>query len=166
MFEYNDLVKEINSLKKFAWHLAGNKSDAEDLLQNTLLKALEKNYQFQQDSNLFSWTSKIMFHQFINEYRRRLKFDSKYDPDPYINRMYVAPSQEKKAEFFEVDEALSTLTQKHREVLFMICIAGMGYKAVAKNLKIPVGTVRSRLSRAREQLQNHMDKPLLYRRAG
>lgn len=158
MFRQSSLVQEMDGLRKFACRLTGDVSDAEDLLQATVLRALEKKHLFQPGTDLFKWMSRIMYNQFVSGYRRRTKFESKYDPQPYIDRLSILSPQEIQAELTEVGEAMALLSEEHRQILLMICIKGMKYKAVAKNLGIPVGTVRSRLSRAREQLQVQMEE--------
>lgn len=159
MFRYNDLVSEMDGLKRFAWKLTKNESDAEDLLQSTALRALEKEHLFQPGTNLFKWTSKIMYNQFVSGYRRRVKFESQYDPQPYIDRLKVQAPQDKEVEFADTGAAMATLSDEHRQILHMICIQDLRYKTVARKLDIPLGTVRSRLSRAREQLRIALENP-------
>jgi RNA polymerase sigma-70 factor (ECF subfamily) len=159
MFAQSDLINETVKLQKFALRLTKNKDDADDLLQSTCLRALEKADQFEGGTNLFSWTSKIMFNLFISDYRRRTKFESKYDPEPTLEKQTVEPMQHIKMELADLAMAMQKLSAEHREVLVMICAKGMCYKEAAKLLHIPIGTVRSRLFRAREQLQTIMDTP-------
>jgi RNA polymerase sigma-70 factor (ECF subfamily) len=152
MFQQPDLVKEMPKLHRFANRLCRNRDEAEDLLQATLLRALEKKDQFDEGTNLFGWTSKIMYNQFVSTYRRRVKFESQYDPEDYISRQYVEPSQETEMQLKRVKEAMQELSDEHRTILIMICVNGIKYQQAAKILELPVGTVRSRLSRARERL--------------
>ena len=91
MFAQTDLIKEMPKLHRFANRLCRNRDEAEDLLQATLLRALEKKDQFDDGTNLFGWTSKIMYNQFVSTYRRRVRFESQYDPEDYISRQQVAP---------------------------------------------------------------------------
>ena len=154
MFKQEALVNEMDNLRKFALRLTRNASDAEDLLQATLLRALEKKDYFQDGTNLFSWTSKIMFNLFASQYRHKKKFDTQYDPTPYIEQASIGPSQEVAADLSKVRESMKLLSKEHREMLILVCIRGMRYEEVSEMLQIPVGTVRSRLSRARRQLQD------------
>ncbi|MGB4108029.1 MAG: sigma-70 family RNA polymerase sigma factor [Alphaproteobacteria bacterium] len=160
MFEQTALVNEMKNLRKFAFRLAGNASDAEDLLQSTVLRALEKKHLFQKDTDLFKWTSKIMFNLFVSEYRRRTKFETQYDPETYLERQSVEGSQEVKLALSKVNEAMKQLSHDHQEILVMVCVKGMRYEEVSETLSIPVGTVRSRLARARENLQVILDTPV------
>lgn len=159
MFVQTALVNEMPSLKKFALRLTRNESDADDLTQSTILRALEKKHLFQPDTNLFRWTSKIMYNLFVSDYRRKIKFETQYNPENYIELESVEAAQYAKMEFLQVREAIETLSDDHREILIMVCIKGMAYASVSQLLGIPVGTVRSRLSRARESLQALLETP-------
>ena len=157
MFADTELLQETENLKKFALKLTRNEADAEDLLQSTILRALEKKDMFNEGTKLFSWTSRIMYNMFVSNWRRKSKFESQYDPEPYINAETTEAAQDIKVEVASVNEAMKQLTDEHRNVLVMVCVQGMPYQEVADSLDIPIGTVRSRLSRARLQLQDIMD---------
>lgn len=159
MFTQQALVNEMGSLRKFALKLTRNVSDADDLVQATILRALEKSHLFETGTNLFRWMSKIMYNLFISSYRRRVKFETQYDPESFIALERVESVQDSQIEFKQVEEAMEHLSKDHREILIMICIQGMPYAEVSEELGIPVGTVRSRLSRARESLQTYLDTP-------
>jgi RNA polymerase sigma-70 factor, ECF subfamily len=159
MFKQEALINEMENLRKFALRLTRNASDAEDLVQATLLRALEKKDYFQDGTNLFSWTSKIMFNLFASQYRHKKKFDTQYDPTPYIEQASIGPSQEVTTDLAKVRESMKQLSKEHREMLILVCIRGMRYEEVSEMLQIPVGTVRSRLSRARKQLQDLLAPP-------
>lgn len=165
MFAQAALVTEMDNLRKFALRLTGNMNDAEDLLQSTVLRALEKQDYFETGTNLFKWTSKIMFNLFVSTYRRKKKFETRYDPEGYLEKAAVDAVQESKAELRLVREAMTKLSEEHREILALVCVKGMRYEEVAGMLNIPVGTVRSRLSRARENLQLTMERNAGARRA-
>lgn len=154
MFSQIALINQMDSLRKFSLRLTRNVHDADDLLQSTVLRALEKRHLFEPDTNLFSWMSKIMYNLFVSDYRRRVKFETQYDPETHIQSQSVAPSQDIKVELQQVDRAMQEMSADHREILFMVCVKGIQYAEVSDLLHIPVGTVRSRLSRARENLQD------------
>ncbi len=158
MFDHNALTAEMENLRKFALHLTRNKADADDLVQSTFLRALEKADYFEDGTSLRKWTSKIMFNLFVTDYRRKTKFETQYDPEPYIQAQAISAPQESEAELHAVGNAMSKLSNDHREILTMVCVKDMPYQEVADALGIPVGTVRSRLSRARESLSAMMSK--------
>ena len=153
MFANEALISATPRLQNFALRLTRNKADSEDLLQATCLRALEKADLFDEGSNLFSWTSKIMFNLFVTSYRRRVKHESRYSPEEEMNTIAIAPVQDDAAELSSVKKAMLQLSPAHREILFLICVQEKRYDEVAKLLNIPIGTVRSRLSRARQQIQ-------------
>ena len=159
MFTQHALISETGKLQKFSMKLTKNKSNADDLFQSTCLRALEKSNQFEDGSNLFSWTCKIMYNLFVSDYRRKVKFETQYDPESYLEKISIAPLQETNAELANVKRSMMKLKGDHREILILICVKGMRYEEVSQMLQIPVGTVRSRLSRAREQLQLIMGTP-------
>ncbi len=154
MFDQSILTAETENLLKFALRLTGNKSDADDLLQSTFLRALEKADQFEEGTSLRKWASKIMFNMFVTQYRRKTKFETQYDPEPYILAQSITAPQDHQVELRTVGEAMNQLSDDHREILMMVCVKDMPYQEVSESLNIPVGTVRSRLSRARENLQS------------
>lgn len=154
MFTHKELLAESVRLKKFAVRLTGNISDADDLLQSTYLHALKKDEAFETGTNLFSWSSRIMYNIFVSGYRRRVKFESSGDPEIHMNKLWVAPVQDINSQISDVDKAMKLLHHDHYEILVMVCIKDMSYQEVSQLLHIPLGTVRSRLSRAREQLQS------------
>ena len=100
-----------------------------------------------------------MFNLFASQYRHKKKFDTQYDPTPYIEQASIGPSQEVTTDLAKVRESMKQLSKEHREMLILVCIRGMRYEEVSEMLQIPVGTVRSRLSRARKQLQDLLAPP-------
>lgn len=156
MFNPSALVQETTKLERFALRLTRNKADADDLVQSTLLRALEKSEQFQEGTDLFKWTARIMFNSFVSQYRRKTKFESQYDPSAYIDSLSIAPNQEEAMDLKIVNAAMARLSAEHREILVLVCIRGLRYEEAAERLELPVGTVRSRLSRARTALQREL----------
>lgn len=154
MFTDRQLTEEMDKLRRFAFRLTRNDADADDLLQNTLMRAYEKKHLFEEGSNVFSWTSKIMYNLFVSGYRRKVKFESQYDPEPILEKAQVASEHNDKIMVREVGEAMKELSPDHRDILVMVCVQGMKYEETAQALNIPVGTVRSRLSRARTLLMD------------
>ncbi len=157
MFTDTQIIDEMPRLKKFALKLTRNDANADDLLQNTILRAYEKKDMFEDGSNLFSWTSKIMYNLFVTDYRRKVKFESQYDPEPYLEKKKANVDHDDTVLMNEVSVAMEELSDEHREILVMITIHGMKYEQAAQQLDIPVGTVRSRLSRARNILMDLLD---------
>jgi RNA polymerase sigma-70 factor (ECF subfamily) len=159
MFTQSELIAEMPKLRKFASKLTRNVSEAEDLLQSTLLRALEKKDYFETGTDLFKWSSKVMYNIFVTDYRRKVKFETQYDPEFHIENRSVDADQHTKLEVKVLAQAMNQLSTEHREILVLVCVKGLQYQEVADMLQIPVGTVRSRLSRARSQLIAMMEGP-------
>jgi RNA polymerase sigma-70 factor (ECF subfamily) len=154
MFDNAELIDQLDNLRKFALTLTGNIPDAEDLVNATVLRAIEKNEMFETGTDLHAWTSKIMFNLFATQYRRRARLEEKVEPVALVdNEELNTPQQETVVELSLVSKAIDRLSDEQRQILIMICVQEMKYEEVAEALNIPIGTVRSRLSRARENLQ-------------
>jgi RNA polymerase sigma-70 factor (ECF subfamily) len=125
MFAQSALIAETGKLRRFALRLTGNKADADDLVQLTWLRALEKAHRFKDGTNLFGWTSKIMFNLFATAYNRRTKFESQYDPEPYLEKTSVAAMQEIGVELANLKSALTKRSAGHREIIFLVCVKDM-----------------------------------------
>ena len=161
MITSKDILENKNALKLFALRLTkGNRADADDLLQNTILRTLEKQHLFEEGTSFFRWASKVMFNIFATDYRRKVKFDTQYDPESYLENESVEPDQEILTDWHKVQGTITTLPTHHRDIITMICIQGMSYQEAAESLDIELGTVRSRLSRARAALQNRLEQSL------
>lgn len=156
MLTDSELFCELEGLNRFAVKLCRNPADAEDLVQSTIEKALRNREKFHDGTKAFSWLSKIMFNIFATGYKRQSKFESMYDPEPLLMNIESAPTQEDMIMVHEVQNALMKLSAPHREILILICAYEMSYEEVSDRLDIPVGTVRSRLSRARDALIQEM----------
>ena len=100
-----------------------------------------------------------MYNLFVSGYRRRTKFETQYDPETFINAQAIEATQDIILELAEVNKAMAELKADYREILILVSVQGLRYEEVSKTLNIPIGTVRSRLSRAREQLTAIMDRP-------
>ena len=110
MFKNEQLTEEMLGLEKFAFKLTANKHDADDLLQSTILRAIEKKHLFQEGTDLFKWSSKIMYNLFVSNYRRKVKYETKNDPEDYISKQYVEAPQDSQIEPMQVKEAIEQLS--------------------------------------------------------
>ena len=133
MFQQEALIDEMDKLRRFAMRLTKNIHNAEDLLQATMLRSLEKREHFQSDTNLFSWTSKIMFNLFVSDYRRKKKFETQYDPATYIDKVTVGPSQEAHVDLLAAQSNMKLLSSEHQEILLLVCVKEMTYDEASKN---------------------------------
>lgn len=145
-------MQHLDSLYGYAWVLTRNQAEAEDLVQETYLRAVRAFGGLVPDSNLKGWLFAIMRNLWINQLRRGrpqlvdLEEAESYSVDPY--RVLV-----QKIEREHVLAAIDRLHAHHREVVLLRDIEGFSYQQIAELLGCPIGTVMSRLGRAREQLR-------------
>lgn len=154
----------IDALYNFAYHLTYNEEDANDLVQDTFLKAYRFAESYEEGTNAKAWLFKILKNGFINEYRRKAKQPARVD---YENVIAYQDAEEGRSvgrvdtrkEVFqdmlgdEVTKAINSLPVDFRTVILLCDIEGFTYEEIAKIIDIPIGTVRSRLHRAREMLK-------------
>jgi RNA polymerase sigma-70 factor (ECF subfamily) len=159
------LEENIPSLRRYAWTLLRNSSDADDLVQECLLKALDRIDTLRTESDLRSWLFTIMHNLYVNRWRR-MKLRARLGADDPEAEVAIGPSQQASAEIQDVLRGLSSLTEEQRQIVLLVAVEGFQYGEVASMLGIPVGTVMSRLSRARDRLREFVEgreRPLLRR---
>jgi len=163
-----ELFPQIDALFTFAYNLTYNESDANDLVQETYLKAYRFIDKYQANTNPKAWLFRILKNVFINEYRKKSREPAKIDFD-----QMVAPGEEHpvlpatldlREEIFddllgdEISAALNSLPVDYKTVILLCDIEGFSYEEIAEILEIPIGTVRSRLFRARNMLKQKLKK--------
>jgi RNA polymerase sigma-70 factor (ECF subfamily) len=157
----------MDALYNFAFHLTYNEDDANDLVQETFLKAYRFIDSYQQGTNSKAWLFKILKNAFINEYRRKSKQPSRVDYDDVVS--YHDTDDEGHVEYLdlrqelfqgmigdEITKALNELPVDFKTVILLCDIEGFSYEEIAKIIDIPIGTVRSRLHRARNILKEEL----------
>jgi RNA polymerase sigma-70 factor (ECF subfamily) len=147
---------EIPRLRRYARALTRDESNADDLVQDCLVRALSKRHLWQEGTDLRAWLFTILHNQYVNQVRRAIREGtavSVSDTEPSLTR---APDQGKRLELRDLDRALAKLPEEQRTVILLVGLEGMRYETVAEIIGTPVGTVRSRLSRGREALRHLM----------
>lgn len=142
----------IPRLRRYARALTGERNAADDLVQDTLERAWAKLHLFRGGSNLRAWLFTIMHNVHVNQVRSRVATATL----PLEEDMPDAPVRASQADMLEVrdiDSALRRLPVEQRTVLLLVALEHMSYQETANTLGIPIGTVMSRLSRARERLR-------------
>jgi len=158
MNEFGRLLEsEIPRLRRYARALTRNTAKADDLVQSSLVRALEKQHLWQPGSNLRAWLFTILHNQHVNDVRHSLREGSLGSVEDVEPVWRVEPVVDASLQLRDLRRGINTLSHEQREVLLLVGLEGMRYEQVADILGIPVGTVRSRLSRARTALRLLMD---------
>jgi RNA polymerase sigma-70 factor (ECF subfamily) len=164
-----EFMPHINAMYNFAYRLTLDSDDAKDLLQDTYLKAFRFIDSFQQGTNAKAWLFRILKNSFINDYRKKSKEPSKVDyqeVESFYNSedvdrqitpdLRVEALQDMIGD--EISVALNSLDVDFRTVIILCDLEGFKYEEMAKILDIPIGTVRSRLHRARNLLKEKLSE--------
>ena len=151
------IAREIPHLRRYARALVRDRDAADDLVQDCLERAIRKRHQWRRDGSIRSWLFRMLYRTFLNACRRRTRerADVRIDcsNDGFHERLTDPPRQEHHVEWQDMAAALDRLPDPQRAAVLLTALEGMSYDEVAGILRVPVGTVRSRLSRAREALR-------------
>jgi len=146
------LAQVIPHLRAFGRSLSGNRDLADDLVQETLLKAWAARKRFQAGTNMRAWTFIILRNLFLSQ-MRRARFKGEWD-DLVADRVLAAPaSQDKHVELADMQRALMHLPQPQREALILVGAGGFAYEEAAEICNVAVGTIKSRVARGRVALE-------------
>lgn len=165
----NEFLPHINSMYNFGYRLTLDEDDAKDLVQDTYLKAYRFIESFQKGTNAKAWLFRILKNSFINDYRKKSKEPSKVDyqeVESYYNsdevdRQITTDLRVESLQSMigdEISNALNSLDVDFRTVIILCDLEGFKYDEMAKILDIPIGTVRSRLHRARNLLKEKLSE--------
>ena len=162
-----ELFPHIEALNTFAYHLSYNNAQSKDLVQETYLKAYRFIDKYQQGTNAKAWLFKILKNAYINEYRKKSKRPQQVDLEDFIS--YHDTDEDSKVQYLdlreeifenmmgdEVTNAINSLPVDFRTVVLLCDIEGFSYEEISKIIDIPIGTVRSRLFRARNMLKEKL----------
>ena len=150
---YREIEAEIPRLRRYARALTHDLVAADDLVQDCLTRALGKLHLWQQGTDLRAWLLTILHNQYVNHIRRAAREGAAVrlnEREPLLAR---APQQGRRLELRDLERALAKLPMEQRSVILLVALEGMSYEEVAAVLDIPIGTIRSRLSRGREALR-------------
>ena len=147
----DQMLAAIPSLRAFAVSLGGTRGWADDLVQETLLRALANIDSFQVGSNLPAWLFTILRNLFRSDYRKRRREVEDADGS-YAKTLKTQPAQNAHLEFEEFRAALEKLPQDQREALILVGASGFSYEDAATICGCAVGTIKSRVNRARSKL--------------
>jgi RNA polymerase sigma-70 factor (ECF subfamily) len=147
-----ELVTLLPRLRRFARALTRDRHDADDLVQVALERALARAHQLRPDAALAGWVFGILRHAWIDELRARARSERVFAPEESGQNVGDA-GQGAQAERLSVQDAMGRLPQDQRLAVALVLIEGFSYKEAAHVMDVPIGTLTSRLARAREALQ-------------
>lgn len=147
------LIAELPRIRRYARALVGDQARADDLVQDTVERALRKQVHWQGGS-LRAWLLTLMHNVFVNQIRKNDPMRASSDVD--VEPLPVRDATQDSLKLRDLDRALQQLSADHREILLLVGLENLRYEEIAQVLDLPIGTVMSRLSRARRQLKDHM----------
>jgi RNA polymerase sigma-70 factor (ECF subfamily) len=144
---------EIPCLQRYALKLTRDAAMAEDLVQECLVRGLDKQHLWQEGTNLRAWLCTILHNQYVNQIRRSVRERGIAELCEVGGALTRPPSQDKGLELRDLSRALKKLPATQRTAVLLIGLDGMRYDKAAEVVGVRVGTIRSRLSRGREKLR-------------
>ncbi|MBK8242740.1 MAG: sigma-70 family RNA polymerase sigma factor [Saprospiraceae bacterium] len=162
-----EFLPHLEALNTFAFHLTYNEEDAADLVQETYLKAFRFIDKYEDGTNAKAWLFKILKNAYINDYRKKNKRPTQVDYEDIVSfhdgeDSHLSSYHDLREEMFdnmmgdEVTQAMNALPEDFKTVLLLCDIEEFTYEEIAKILDVPIGTVRSRLFRARNLLKEKL----------
>jgi RNA polymerase sigma-70 factor (ECF subfamily) len=150
------LEPQIPRLRRYARSLTQDVSRADDLVQSCLVRALSKEHLWQPGTDLRAWLFAILHNQHVNDIRRLVREGTVVSLEDVARNLATAPLASASLELRDLEQAIAALPREQREVILLAGREGKRYEEIGALLGIPVGTVRSRLSRARAKLRDLM----------
>jgi len=151
------IAAEIPRLRRYARALTRDSSRADDLVQSCLARAIGNAHLWEPGTDLRAWLFTILHNQHVNDVRRSVREGVSVAVDEVAPVLSIAPNAGAALELRDLDRAIATLPEEQRQVILLVGLEGMHYEEVARIVGVPIGTVRSRLSRGRETLRKLMD---------
>jgi RNA polymerase sigma-70 factor (ECF subfamily) len=152
----DEVVGMIPALRAFAWSLSHNGSDADDLVQDTLIKAWTNRDKFETGTNLRAWLFTILRNTYYTNVLRRRR-EVRDETGEYASGLKAPPTQDWSVAMRSLQQALQQLPDEHREALILVGAAGLSYEEAAQICGCALGTIKSRVNRARARLLKIMD---------
>jgi RNA polymerase sigma-70 factor, ECF subfamily len=149
----DDVIAQLAPLRRYALTLTRDETLAEDLVHDALVRAYERRATFRSGANLRTWLLAILHNTFVDRWRQR---EAEWRREAEASRLVetIAPAdQESRVRFQQIAQAFQALPDEQRAVLHLVAIDGLPYNEAARALGIPVGTLMSRLGRARAALR-------------
>ncbi|AZO75495.1 MULTISPECIES: sigma-70 family RNA polymerase sigma factor [unclassified Mesorhizobium] len=148
-----DIVGQLGSLRRYARSLTRDSADAEDLVHDALVRAYERRGTFRSGGNLRAWLLAIVHNIFIDRMRSRRSEATRIERAGRLADQSVAASQDHSVRLSQVREAFLSLPEEQRSALHLVAIEGLSYQQAAEASGVPLGTLMSRIGRARAALR-------------
>jgi RNA polymerase sigma-70 factor (ECF subfamily) len=152
-----DLIAQLPALRRYATALVGNSVAADDLVQDCIERALRQSERLRDAQKLGSWLRSILHNLYIDELRRGKSRGIEQDIDDMADDFALSAPAADRGAMMDFVRAVNTLSVEHRQVLLLVGLEDMNYREIADELEIPIGTVMSRLARARERLRQALE---------
>jgi len=151
------LVAQLPGLRRYATALAGDAAFADDLVQDSIEKALRSQGQLRELQLLPRWLRRILHNVYVDEIRRRRGKGPQQDIMEFADHLELSAPADDTAAAKDFVQAMNALNFEHRQILLLVGLEDMSYREIAEELDVPIGTVMSRLARARERLRGLME---------
>jgi RNA polymerase sigma-70 factor (ECF subfamily) len=148
------LVRQLPGLRRYAMALTGNTTLADDLVQDCIERALGQQAQLREPERLAGWLRRILYHLYIDEMRRGKRRGREQDITELADHLELSAPAPDNSAAREFIHAVNRLSAEHRQILLLVSVEELSYREIADELEIPLGTVMSRLARARERLRD------------
>lgn len=148
----DEITQSVPALRRYANALTHDREAADDLVQDCLERAIRKRALWRPDGPLRPWLYRVLVNVWRNNLRSRSRRPSQVPLDDVAEQLFVPPAQNGRVALAEMARAIGKLSAEHREALLLVVVEGFSYAQAASVLEIPLGTLMSRLGRARSAL--------------
>lgn len=148
----DEMTKSVPALRRYANALTHNRDTADDLVQDCLERAIRKQALWRPDGPLRPWLYRVLINVWRNNLRSRSRRPAQVPIDDVADQLFVPAAQTGRVALAEMARAIEKLSAEHREALLLVVVEGLSYAEAAQVLEIPLGTLMSRLGRARSSL--------------
>lgn len=149
-----NVIGQLAALRRYALSLVRNPDDAEDLVHDALVKAYERQSTFRTGANVRNWLMSILHNAHIDRLRQRRAQERRHDAAAELAQTSAPANQDHSVRLTQLRNAFFALPQDQREALHLVAIEELSYQEAAETLGIPVGTLMSRVARARQRLRD------------
>lgn len=151
------LIAQLPALRRYAAALAGSIAAGDDLVQDCLERALRQAGTLRDHRRLAAWLRSILYNLYVDELRRRRSRGIEEEISSLADDVALSVPPAERGSFRDFTAAMNALTAEHRQILLLVGLEGMSYREIAAELGVPIGTVMSRLARARERLRGMLE---------